>query len=292
VKTVGIVCNPKKPEAERVLLGILDWLLGKGIAVCVEEGASELLKEKSLVCQSGELAGRSDLLIAMGGDGTLLKTARLVAVTETPILGVNIGSLGFLTETVEDEVYTILEDILGGSYEIDRRMLIQARLSESEHVYEALNDIVVLMGESGRIVEIVLHVSGDYVCTFPADGVVISTPTGSTAYSLAAGGPIVYPSMDCILVTPICPHSLGVRPIIVPSTENVQILARSRADDARLVVDGQESIALRSGAVVEIEKAAHYLQLIKPKKKSFFEILRTKLRWGGREEGRASRPQS
>jgi NAD+ kinase len=292
VKTVGIVCNPRKPEAETLLLKILDWLKRREIAVCVEKSAACLLKEKSLVSPREELAKKCDLLVAMGGDGTLLKTARLVGRTETPILGVNIGSLGFLTETVEDEVYVILEDILKGSYEIDRRMLLEAHLGGSEHVFEALNDVVVLMGESGRMVEIVLHVSGEYVCTFPADGVVISTPTGSTAYSLAAGGPIVYPDMDCILVTPICPHSLGVRPMIVPPTETVQILARSRADDARLVVDGQESIALKSGTVVEIERAAHYLNIIKPKKKSFFEILRTKLRWGGREEGRASRSQS
>lgn len=292
MKKVGIVCNPKKPKAQNILAELIHWLTEKGVEVCVDETALSILLKKELSCSSQELAGGSDMVIAMGGDGTLLKAARLVRRTPTPILGVNIGSLGFLTETVEEEVYAMLEDIIEGSYELDRRMVLEAKLSENDQRFYALNDFVIIMGESGRIVEIALQVSGEYVCTFPADGVIVSTPTGSTAYSLAAGGPIVYPTMDCVVVTPICAHSLGVRPMIIPSTDKIQTKVVSRAEDARLVVDGQESLRLKSGIQVEIGKADYYINLIKPKKKSFFEILRTKLRWGGREEDRAPGTQS
>ncbi len=291
MKKVGIICNPKKPEAERVLSQLIDWLTQKDVGIWVEESALPILAKKELSCSSKELVGRSDIIIAMGGDGTLLSAARLVGPALTPILGVNIGSLGFLTETVEQEVHSILEDVVEGTYEVDRRMVLEAKLSETNQSFHALNDFVVLMGESGRIVEIALHVSDEYVCTFPADGVIVSTPTGSTAYSLAAGGPIVYPTMDCIVVTPICAHSLGVRPMIISSTERIRIEVRSRAEDARFVVDGQESLRLNSGIEVEIKKADYHINLIRPKKKSFFEILRMKLRWGGREEDRASGTQ-
>jgi NAD+ kinase len=292
VTTIGIVCNPKKPEAERLLAQLLDWLEHRDIEVRVDAGAASILAKKELSRSSEEVGAESDVVIAMGGDGTLLKAARLVGQTSTPILGINIGSLGFLTEIVEDEVYAILEDVVAGSYEIDKRMVLEATLGKGGQKFAALNDLVIIMGESGRIVEIALHVSDEYVCTFPADGVIVSTPTGSTAYSLAAGGPIVYPTMDCIIVTPICAHSLGVRPMILPSSERIRTQVLSRAEDARLVVDGQESLRLNSGIAVEIRKADYSTNLIKPKKKSFFKILRTKLRWGGREEDRAPRTQS
>lgn len=292
VKKAGIVCNPKKPQAEKILSQLIDWFTKKKVKVWIEESALPILHQKDLICPSGELASRSDLIIAMGGDGTLLKAARMVGRTPVPILGVNIGSLGFLTETVEEEIYTVLEDVIEGSYELEKRMVLEAKLEGGEQKFYALNDVVIIMGESGRIVEMILRVSGEYVCTFPADGVIISTPTGSTAYSLAAGGPIVYPRMDCIIVTPICAHSLGVRPMIIPSSEEIQTRVQSRAGDARLVVDGQESLRLRSDIQIEIKKADYYISLIKPKRKSFFEILRTKLRWGGREEDSASGAQS
>ena len=292
VTKIGIVCNPKKPEAAKLLTDLVGWLRSREIEVRVDEIAATIMSEKALSCSSEEIRTRSDIIIAMGGDGTLLRTARLIGKASTPILGINIGSLGFLTEIVEEEVYATLEDVVAGSYEIDRRMVLEATLGGSKQRFSALNDVVIIMGESGRIVEIALHVSDEYVCTFPADGVIVSTPTGSTAYSLAAGGPIVYPTMDCILVTPICAHSLGVRPMILPSSEKIRTEVLSRAEDARLVVDGQESLRLKSGVAVEIRKADYFTHLIKPKKKSFFEILRAKLRWGGREEDRAPRTQS
>jgi len=271
-----------------VLSELTDWLSQKGMVVRIEESARPILQRKELSCPSGELASKSDIIIAMGGDGTLLKAARLVGQKLTPILGVNLGSLGFLTETVEEEIYTVLEDVVKDSYEVDRRMVLEAKLGDVGHEFHALNDFVIIMGESGRIVEIALHVSDEYVCAFPADGVIVSTPTGSTAYSLAAGGPIVHPTMDCIVVTPICAHSLGLRPMIIPSSETIETEVRSRAEDARLVVDGQESLRLKSGLRVQIRMADYHINLIKPKKKSFFEILRTKLRLGGREEDRAA----
>jgi NAD+ kinase len=292
VKQVGIVCNPRKPEAKRILSELTDWLNQKGMTVRVEESARAVLSRKELSCPSRELARESDIVIAMGGDGTLLKAARLVGRKLTPILGVNLGSLGFLTETVEEEIYAVLEDVVEGCYELDTRMVLEAKLGDKGHEYHALNDFVVIMGESGRIVEIILYVSDEYVCAFPADGAIVSTPTGSTAYSLAAGGPIVHPTMDCIVVTPICAHSLGLRPMIIPPTETVGAEVRSRAEDARLVVDGQESLELKSGLRIHIKTADYRINLIKPKKKSFFEILRTKLRLGGREEDRASGAQS
>jgi len=292
MEKVGIVCNPKKREAKEVLSQLIDWLLKKGLEVSIEESALAIIPRKEFACPPGQLAGRSDMIIAMGGDGTLLKASRLVGRSPVPILGVNIGSLGFLTETLEQEVYAIMEDVVQGSYEVEERMVLEAILQDDAHRFYALNDMVFMMGESGRIVEIVLHVSGEYVCTFPADGVIISTPTGSTAYSLAAGGPIVYPRMDCILVTPICAHSLGVRPMVIPSNETIRTTVRSRAEDARLIVDGQESFQLKSGADVQIKKADYHIRLVKPKAKSFFEVLRTKLRWGGREEDSASGAQS
>lgn len=219
----------------------------------------------------------------MGGDGTLLHAVRIIEGSEIPILGVNLGSLGFLTEVTQDELYSTLENVLNGRYSIERRMMIEAKIIKSDKViadFKALNDAVITEADIARMITLKVTINSEYLTTYKADGLIISTPTGSTAYSLAAGGPIIDPKMKVLMLTPICPHTLTVRPMIITedSIITVEPISQNRAI---LTIDGQQVRSLVPPDKVEIRKASQEICLITPQQRSFYQVLRSKLRWSG-----------
>ncbi len=225
----------------------------------------------------------TDLLVVMGGDGTLLSVARHYGHLQIPILGVNVGGLGFLTEIALDELYPSMEQVLAGQFEVEERLMLTATLlREGEPVWGevVVNDAVVNKGALARIVELTTWIDGEYLTNYRADGLIVATPTGSTAYTLSAGGPIVYPTLRHILLLPICPFTLSNRPIILPETVTVAVTLGDKVRDTYLTVDGQVGQALQAYDRVEIRAAPHYLKLVKSPRRSYFEILRTKLGWG------------
>jgi NAD+ kinase len=224
-----------------------------------------------------------EFLVVMGGDGTLLSVARRYGQQGIPILGVNVGGLGFLTEVSLEELYPALEQILDGRFEVEERMMLSATIfREGRPFWEetVLNDAVINKGALARIVELTTWIDGEYLTTYRADGLIIATPTGSTAYTLSAGGPIVYPTLRHVLLLPICPHTLSNRPIILPETVTVGVTLEPKAEDVYLTVDGQVGMALQAADRVEVKCAPHHLKLIKSPRRSHFEILRAKLGWG------------
>ena len=281
MKTVGIVINTAKPHASSVLENLTEILKKEGIEFVAEDTAATILKAKSKVAQATTFATGVDLLIAMGGDGTLLRAARLVGDSGVSILGINIGGLGFLTGVGEELLEEALKSILQGKYKIEERMILEAELPDGTTL-TALNDIVVGMGSSLRIVDMVAYVGDEYVASFSADGLIVSTPTGSTAYSLAAGGPIVYPTFDSIIITPICPHALGLRPMVLSPEVTFTIHIESR--EASVVADGQEVRRITAKDKVSFHRAGYRLKLLRPLTASFYKILREKLKWGGWRE--------
>ncbi len=271
MKIIGLVVNLRKKGASNVSKRLECWLKERNLRVVKEGEGIRKLK-------------RADLVIALGGDGTLLHTARLIGPSQIPLLGVNLGGLGFLTEMTLKELYPVMRKILKGKFGIEERMMIKAvigkRASRSPELI-ALNDIVISIGKLARVINLEIYINDEYISTYTADGLIVSTPTGSSAYSLSAGGPLVNPRMKAIILTPICPHALAIRPLVISGEEKVKILVKSDHDEIRLTVDGQESLSLNSGQQIEIKKAPYSLQLIKPEKRSFYEILRRKLDWGG-----------
>jgi NAD+ kinase len=226
-----------------------------------------------------------DLIIVLGGDGTLLSAARLIGDNDVPILGVNLGSLGFLTEITLDEMYISLEQILQNKFTTTRRLLLTAHVCREEErltEYSALNDVVITKSALARVIDLQACINGQYVTTYKADGLIVATPTGSTAYNLAAGGPIIHPDMHALIMTPICPHTLTNRPTVIPGTSEISITLKAENEDVFLTLDGQVGFALRYQDVVWIKKADHMIQLIRPPERNYFEILRTKLKWGER----------
>jgi NAD+ kinase len=231
------------------------------------------------------MAKRADLIVVLGGDGTLLSVARLVERPKVPILGVNLGGLGFITEVAVDELETVLEETLDGHFTVEKRMTLAVRLFRKRAKpkrFRVLNDGVITKGARSRIIDLETHVGGEYLCTYRADGLIISTPTGSTAYSLAAGGPILYPSLGAILLCPICPHTLTHRPIVVSSKSTIRVTLRSAGDTVFLSPDGQQGMQLQDGDVIEVSDYGVPVSLIRMPTRGYFEILRDKLKWGER----------
>jgi NAD+ kinase len=231
-----------------------------------------------------QLPGQVDLLVVLGGDGTLLAAARL-AERPVPILPVNLGGLGFLTSVTLEELYPILEQVFEGRNRISERVLLEVEVLREGKIVErqrALNDAVLNKGTLARMIEVDLHIDGTYVCRYRADGLIISTPTGSTAYSLAAGGPIVYPLVEAFLITPICPHMLTNRPLVIPNTSTIEVEFQAGEEPVYLTLDGQVGVELTRGDRVAARKAGTKLRLVRPQRKTYFEILRNKLKWGER----------
>jgi NAD+ kinase len=232
-----------------------------------------------------ELAARADMLLVLGGDGTLLAVGRAAGDRDVPLLPVNLGSLGFLTSVKLDELYGVLEEVQAGQHRISERIQLDTEVHRGSAVLErnrALNDAVLSKATLARIIDMELSIDGRYVCSYRADGLIIATPTGSTAYSLSAGGPIVYPTVDAFLVTPICPHSLTNRPLVIPDSMTLELAFQASDNAAYLTLDGQVGVELQAGDRVVIRKAATRLKLVRPLRKTYFEILRNKLKWGER----------
>jgi NAD+ kinase len=231
------------------------------------------------------MPGRVDLLVVLGGDGTLLATARALNRKPVPILAVNLGGLGFLTVITREELYATLEMALAGELHTERRVQIEGDLVRADEVissFLALNDVVLNKGAIARILDFDVLVDGRFISTYKSDGLIVSTPTGSTAYSLAAGGPIVAPSVEAFIVTPICAHTLTNRPLVLRDTAQIEVVVKSQREAAYLTVDGQVGLAAHSEDIVRLRKAASCVEIVQPPSKDYFEILRQKLKWGER----------
>lgn len=284
VKTAGIFSKPNSPRAHTLVPELLTWLRERGIEARLDHETAHY---------AGMLVGLDrqhvpegcDLAIVLGGDGTLLSAARAVANRAIPLLAVNLGGLGFLTAIPVEELFPELERALMDNPRISRRRMLKVTLvREGTPVaeYQALNDVVIAKSAIARIVDLEAWVGDSFVSGYKADGLIIATPTGSTAYSLAAGGPIVYPTVDAFCVTPICPHTLTNRPLIIPSEMGVRIVNKAAGEDAFLTVDGQVGSPLESGDSVECTMAKFDVLLVRPPHKTFFDVLRQKLKWGER----------
>jgi NAD+ kinase len=286
VKRVGLVAKPDAREAAAVATPLIEWLGRRGLTVVVEKDTASLLalSPTVTVVSKPELPAHADLIVVLGGDGTLLSMARAVGDLGVPILGVNLGGLGFLTATTLDEMYAALEACLTGRMAIDERMMLSAQVLRhgarlTEHI--ALNDVVMTKSAMSRIINLSVSVAGQYATSYRADGLIISTPTGSTAYSLSAGGPLLFPTMDAVVLTPICSHTLTTRPIVLPGHERIEVTLRSD-QEVMLTIDGQIGVQLREGDTVAVHTAAARISLVRFPHKDFFSVLRTKLKWGER----------
>ena len=276
-KTVGIVAKPGYPGFEELVSQIASWLQQRGSRLICEDpipGVIQVGKE--------ELERQSEMILVMGGDGTFLAGGRISLTRNLPILGVNLGHLGFLTEITVEELFRALQKIHEGKVHFETRHLLQTRIKKNNDVlYEGhvINDAVITKSAISRMLEIETRVNGSFLALFKADGLIISTPTGSTAYSLAAGGPIVFPTMEAIVMTPICAHSLNQRPLVIPDNLKISVHIQKSADNVTLTLDGQTGKNLQSDEYVEIVKSPYHLNIIKSPFKNYFEILKSKLRW-------------
>jgi len=285
IKRVGIISKPKKAEVREIVPGLLEWLRGHGIEAFIDKETGAIMETRKHCLTRNEMPVHVDLLIVLGGDGTLLATARALNRKPVPILAVNLGGLGFLTEITRDELIPTLETVVAGTHQTDRRVQIEGELIRADEIltsFLALNDVVLNKGAIARIFDFELRVNGAMVSTYKSDGLIVSTPTGSTAYSLAAGGPIVTPSVDAFLVTPICAHTLTHRPLVLPNSVKIEVTVKSLREAAYLTVDGQVGIAAHSEDVVCMRKADSYVELVRPPATTYFEILQKKLKWGER----------
>lgn len=282
MKKVGIIAKDI-PAAQKAAKKLTRWLESRGKKVYVDNRTAEAVKARGY--DDEEIPKLVEMLIILGGDGTLLSAARHVADahTDVPIFGVNLGSLGFMAEVSLDELYDNLEKAIAGKLETEDRMMLSAaviRGGKRLAQYRVLNDAVINKGALARMMELKISVGTRHLTTLRADGLIVATPTGSTAYSLSAGGPIIYPTLHCFVVTPICPHTLSNRPIALPDTVVVTVCLTSQSEDVSLTLDGQIGFPLIPNDVVEIRKSRYKMKLIKHPSKSYYEILRTKLKWG------------
>jgi NAD+ kinase len=283
----GITGNTTKEMVKGVIPELLNWLSQKHVDYIID---AELLKyiKLSLSAKSDELCLIGDLcdvVLAFGGDGTILSTARKVGASGVPILGINLGGrLGFLAEVMIDELYDSLADILNDDYTILERLVLEAKIhhQNSEKTNYALNDVVIDRGGYSRVIRVEVFIDNEYLNTYLGDGIIIATPTGSTAYSLSAYGPILLPTLDCMIINPICPHSLGVRPVVIPDECEIRIVPHIEGKIVTLSVDGQVSQQFSRNEEVEIviHKAKHKIKWIRHKNRTFYDLLRTKLNWG------------
>jgi NAD+ kinase len=285
MERVGVIAKIHTPGIREILKELNQWLTERHVQVFFDQRTAKLLDEPKEVHSKVKIPSLVELIIVLGGDGTLLSVARLIESNNVPILGINLGSLGFLTEVTLDEMYFSLEQIQNNEFTTTQRLLLKAYVSREEEPiaeYSALNDVVITKSALARIIDLQTCINGQYMTTYKADGLIIGTPTGSTAYNLAAGGPIVHPNIQALLMTPICPHTLTNRPIVLPDTSIISITLKSENEDVFLTLDGQVGFALRYQDTVQIKKANHMISLISPPERNYFEVLRTKLRWGER----------
>jgi NAD+ kinase len=284
MKTIGIIAKKGRPEARELTKKICTWCAEKGLTVYIEKELS-IITDQAHQADPLSLILSVEAVIVLGGDGTLLSVARIPGSEKVLIVPVNLGGLGFLTEIRAEEIFTLLEQMLSGTFTVDKRMLLEAVLIRNGMPHEThriLNDVVINKGAMARIIDLETTVNGLYLNTFKADGLIICTPTGSTAYSLSAGGPIIYPSMRCISITPICPHTLTNRPIILPDDSVVRVRLQAGHEDVFLTMDGQIGMRLEKDDCVEVRMSCSSMSLIKSPFCDYFEVLKEKLRWGER----------
>jgi NAD+ kinase len=283
-KTVAIVSKPDRPELAQVLPALEEWLEERNYAVVMDRESAAYFSGSTVMARS-ELATRSPYLaLVLGGDGTLLSAARAVAKAGTLILGVNLGTLGFLTEVPLADLYPALDAVAKGDYVVESRSMLICSLVRGDEVvatHQALNDVVVSKSAIARLNYFELFVDAEFVSSYKADGLIIATPTGSTAYSLGAGGPILKPDVDAFVITPVSPHGLTHRPVVVRDTVEIEIHVKTAEEDAYLSLDGQVGMPVRDGDIVRCVKAKHAARLLRFHK-TFFEVLATKLKWGDR----------
>ena len=285
VRRIGIAVKPKKTEVEPILRELIGWLREQGREVLLDPEAAAACPGCGPSLTRAEVVAGADLVVVLGGDGTILSIARLMGAREVPILGVNLGSLGFLTEVTLPELFPALGSVLKDDFAVSRRLTLAARVRRGEEpvgAYVALNDVVISKTGPSRIVELETFVNGEYVTTYRADGLIVATPTGSTAYCLSAGGPILYPTLPALVVIPICPHTLTNRPLVLPEGARIEVVQRSAGEGVHLTVDGQVDVGLHPRDTVTVARSPHSITLVKSPKLNYFELLRTKLRWGER----------
>ncbi len=284
MKKIAVFAKVHDPRCQDVAGELFRWLKERGFEPLVESHLARHMHCPGV--RAADIPGQADLVVVLGGDGTLISTARILGGRNVPILAVNLGSLGFITEITVDELYPALEKCLAGDFRISQRQMLQATLERDGRQMAShlvLNDVVINKGALARIVDLKTRVNDFDLTTFKADGLIISTPTGSTGYSLSAGGPIVTPSMNCIVITPICPHTLTNRPLVIDDASRVTVTVNSLDDeDVYLTLDGQVGLELKSGDVIQICRSAHCANLVTSERRDYFEILRTKLKWGER----------
>jgi NAD+ kinase len=282
-KTIGIFSRPRRETVADVVPGLLDWLKARGVSVVYDAETARSLQNKDAPMTRRQIVERADLLLVLGGDGTILAASREAAPDGVPILPINLGGLGFLTSFTQEELYPALEGALAGRAAISERvMLMVERIhnGETRTKQRVLNDAVVHKGTLARMIELELHIDGRFVCRYRADGLIVATPTGSTAYSMSAGGPIVHPAVESIQITPICPHTLSDRPVVVHDSAKIELRLAEGSDSVFLTMDGQIGVPMQDGDRVRITRAPEPLKLIHPPNKLYFEILRNKLGWG------------
>jgi len=287
MNTIGILARPDLKEASAALAELTSWLRARGVRVCLEEQTAALAgpgpAAACLVASGRDVAGLADALVVLGGDGTLLAASRLLE-KEIPVLGVNFGSLGFLTEITLAELYPALQGVLEGRYQHEQRRLLRAavhRHGRDDASADVLNDVVITKAGPSRIIELDVSVGDVFVSSFRADGIIVSSPTGSTAYNLAAGGPILNPTLPAIVITPICPHMLANRPLVVPDESRIELRLRAARDvEVYAALDGQETFALSDDDYVAVTASPRRLKLVKAPGRDYYEVLRTKLKWG------------
>lgn len=282
INCVGIVVKPSDEEALRTASELSTWLNHKGISTVGEPRAHEELRGIDAV-DADRFKSDVDLIVVLGGDGTILSAARLIGQRDVIVLGINYGSLGYLTEFRIEEMFSALDEVLDGNYEVDERLMLdvehwrEGNQLASGHV---LNDVVINKAVLARIIEVEVNLNNLFVNSFRADGLIVSTPTGSTAYNLSAGGPIVYPTMNAVILTPICPFTLTNRPIVMPDTAEIKLKLKNESDGVVLTLDGQIGYQMQIEDVVKIRKSSTTFNLVRPPNRNYFDVLRNKLKWG------------
>jgi NAD+ kinase len=288
VRRVGVLIKPHQPDALTTLCHLAEWCEAHGVSVVggPRLERAQIVEETGCVIETmehAELVRSVDFIVVLGGDGTMIATARMVGDHGTPVLGINYGTLGYLADFTHDEMIPALESILAGTYTLDRRLMLAAEVYRGGEKLlhdRVLNDVVISKSALARIIEIDTRIDRKLVNCFRADGLIISTPTGSTAYNLSAGGPVIYPSMGAVAITPICPHTLSNRPLVVPDDVEFELVLKTPQEEVGLTLDGQVGMALEYEDRIVVRKSRTTFNLIQSSTRNYFDVLRNKLKWG------------
>jgi NAD+ kinase len=288
IKRIGVVVKPHQPDALQTLCELTQWLNERQITLVGGPAVDRERIEHETGCAvevvtDEELARSADLVLVLGGDGTMIATARMIGDSEIPVIGVNYGGLGYLAEFRIEELFSALEAILAGNYKLERRLMLEVELRRGEQLVtrnRVLNDVVVNKSALARIIKIEAYLDQQFVNSFRADGLIVATPTGSTAYNLSAGGPVIYPSMNTVVITPICPFTLSNRPIVVPDDSVIEVRLMTDNEEVALTLDGQVGFPMQVGDRIIIRKSETTFNLVQPMNRNYFDVLRDKLKWG------------